>query len=156
MPKSNITIRPYREEDFDRLCQIHDPARMQELTLAGLTDAFLPLTIAAEQEDLFGYQVYVAEYEGQVAGFVAFTRDELAWLYVDQTLTRRGIGSALIAHALEQMEQDVTIEVLVGNTPAIAAYSAFGFTIQQTLSGSMPGNEEFAVSAHVMKCLPQT
>ena len=67
----NISIRPYREQDFQRLCEIHDPARRNELELAGLSAAFLPLTIAAEREGLFEYQLYVAEFGGTVAGFAA-------------------------------------------------------------------------------------
>lgn len=151
MKNSKICIRPYEERDFERLCQIHDPARKNELELAGLSAAFVPLTIAAQREGLFEYQLYVAEFEGQVAGFVAFTEDELAWLYVDSNLTRRGIGSSLIHFALEKMENDVAIEVLAGNAPAIAAYSSFGFTIEETITGSMPGNEDFTVTVHVMK-----
>ncbi len=149
---NNIGIRAYEPGDFAALCRIHDPARQKELALAGLSEAFLPLQIAAEREDLFGYSLYVAEYDGAVSGFVAFTQEELAWLYVDVALTRRGIGRALMAFALEHMDEDVTIEVLVGNQPAISLYESFGFQISQTISGVMPGNEEFPVSVHVMKC----
>ncbi len=151
MKNGNIYIRPYEERDFERLCQIHDPARKNELELSGLSAAFVPLTIAAQRENLFEYQLYVAEIEGQAVGFVAFTEDELAWLYVDVDLTRRGIGSSLIRFALEKMEADVTIEVLAGNAPAIAIYSSFGFAIEETLTGSMPGNEDFTVTVHIMK-----
>ncbi len=147
----NISIRPYREQDFQRLCEIHDPARRNELELAGLSAAFLPLTIAAEREGLFEYQLYVAEFGGTVAGFAAFTEDELAWLYVDVEMTRHGIGSSLIAYALDKMSDDVSVEVLVSNAPAIAVYSSFGFVVEKTITGVMPGNEEFAVKVHVMK-----
>ena len=33
----------------------------------------------------------------------------------------------------------------------IAVYSSFGFVIEKTITGVMPGNEEFAVKVHVMK-----
>lgn len=145
-----ILIRPYEERDFDRLEKIHDPARKNELLLAGLSDAFIPLAIAADREGLFGYQVYVAEYKGQVSGFIAFEEDEIAWLYVDINCARRGIGSALMEFAMQRVNDNVSIEVLSGNTPAIALYSSFGFEIKETLSGHMPGNEEFEVCVHVM------
>lgn len=54
-----LNIRKYEEKDFERLCQVHDPARKSELEHAGLSAAFLPLSIAAEREGLFEYQVYV-------------------------------------------------------------------------------------------------
>jgi hypothetical protein len=76
-----LNIRKYEEKDFERLCQVHDPARKSELEYAGLSAAFLPLSIAAEGEGLFEYQVYVAEDKGLVVGFIAFSDTELAWLY---------------------------------------------------------------------------
>lgn len=151
MKNTDIRIRPYEEGDFVRLCEIHDPARKKELGLAELPDAFLPLSVAAEREELFDYQVYVAEYRGTVAGFTAFTREEIAWLYVDVNHTRKGIGGSLIRFALEQVSEDAAIEVLAGNAPAIALYSSFGFQIRETLTGRMPGNERFAVTVHVMQ-----
>ena len=64
----NLTIRPYRPEDWSRLAAVHDDARLQELRLAGLEEAFLPLEIAAERENLFDYTLRVAEWDGQIAG----------------------------------------------------------------------------------------
>ncbi len=148
---TKITIRAYENRDFDAICHIHDPARKNELALAGLSEAFLPLTIAADREDLFDYRVYVAESNDQVLGFVAFTEDELAWLYVDVNYSRHGIGSRLIRYALEKMQEDISIEVLAGNQPALAAYSKFGFYIYETVHGKMPGNEAFPVTVHVLK-----
>lgn len=149
--ENQINIRAYAQEDFERLCEIHDPARKRELALAGLSEAFLPLTVAAEREGLFDYQLYVAEYGGLVAGFVAFTPDELAWLYVEPSHTRLGIGTRLMDFALRHMEGDVTMEVLVGNTPALALYKTFGFTVSETVTGVMPGNETFPVTVYVLR-----
>lgn len=148
--ENTITIRPYEDKDFARLTQIHDPARKNELALAGLSEAFVPLVEAAEREGLFDYSVYVAECEGIVAGFVAFSEEEIAWLYVDVKQARRGIGRSLIRFALERVSDEVSIEVLAGNAPAIALYSSFGFQIRETLTGVMPGNEAFPVTVHVM------
>ncbi len=144
-------IRAYESRDFDALCQVHDSARKNELALAGLSEAFLPLATAADREGLFDYQIYVAEGNSQVLGFVAFTEDELAWLYVDVKYPRCGIGSRLIRYALGRMQEDVSVEVLAGNQPALAAYSKFGFRIYETVHGKMPGNEAFPVTVHVLK-----
>ena len=79
-----LAIRPYRPEDFPGIERVHDRARRVELRYAGLEDAFLPLRIAAEREDLFAYPgLFVAELGGEIAGFAACTQEELAWLYVD-------------------------------------------------------------------------
>ena len=124
----SIIIRPYRDADWPRLCAIHDAARQTELALAGLLDAFLPLEIAAQREGLFSYTLRVAELDGQAAGFAAFTNDELAWLYVDPALARRGVGRALVA-----------------------LYEGCGFHRRKNLSGRMPGNEAFPVTVHVLE-----
>lgn len=151
MSAPHIEIRPYRDSDWPRLCAIHDAARKNELALAGLSDAFLPLEVAAQREGLFDYALRVAELDGQPAGFAAFTQDELAWLYVDPALARRGVGRALVEYALSEMGRPVSIEVLAGNAPALALYEGCGFCRTETLTGKMPGNEDFSVTVHVLE-----
>ncbi len=146
-----IAIRGFREAAGLRLQAIHDAARMDELRLAGLEGAFLPLSVAAQREGLFEYTLRVAELDGTAAGFAAFTPDELAWLYVDPALARRGVGRALVEDALERMERPVSIEVLEGNGPALALYLGCGFREAGTASGQMPGNEAFSVTCHVLR-----
>lgn len=51
----SITIRNYQVSDWNAIQKIHDESRKIELKLAGLEDAFLPLCIAAERENLFDY-----------------------------------------------------------------------------------------------------
>ena len=92
-----ITIRPCRPADWPRLQQIHDPARRNELALAGMPDAFRPLAEVAEEEGLFDYpHLDVAEVDGTAAGFAAYTNEELGWVYVDPAFSRKGIGRALL------------------------------------------------------------
>lgn len=146
-----LLIRDYQDSDWPRLQAIHDAARADELRLAGLEDAFLPLSVAAEREGLFEYALRVAELDGQPAGFAAFTEDELAWLYVDPALSCRGIGRALVEDALGRMERPASIEVLAGNEPALRLYQRCGFQKESVVSGKMPGNEEFAVTVHVLR-----
>ena len=151
MSAPHIEIRPYRDSDWPRLCAIHDAARRNELALAGLSDAFLPLEVAAGREGMFNYTLRLAELDGQTAGFAAFTEAELAWLYVDPTLARRGVGRALVEHALAEMGRPVSIEVLAGNAPALALYESCGFCRAETLTGKMPANEDFSVTVHVLE-----
>ena len=140
-----IKIRRFRQSDFETLCRIHDAARLIELELAGLADAFLPMAVAAEREGFFEYKVDVAESDGEVCGFVAYETRELAWLYVDPRFHRKGVGRALAAHALERCDPSVFVEVLAGNDPAISLYQSLGFEIKETQKGVMPGNEAFPV-----------
>lgn len=146
-----ITIRPYRPADWDRLQAIHDPARRNELALAGLPDAFRPLAEAAEAEGLFDYpHLDVAEVDGTAAGFAAYTDEELGWVYVDPALSRHGIGRALVRHALETEPGLYYVELLAGNTPARSLYESEGFVFRETLHGAMPGNESFRVTVDAL------
>jgi GNAT superfamily N-acetyltransferase len=95
-----MLIRPYSPTDWARPCVIHDAARLHELEAAGLSEAFLSLEDTAENEGLFDGEVLVAESEGQVQGFVAFTQHELTWLYVDPGKSRQGIGRRLLRRAI--------------------------------------------------------
>ena len=148
---NSLHIRPYRPEDWTRVAAIHDGARMQELRLAGLEAAFLPLEIAAEREGLFDYSVAVAERDGQPLGFAAWEEGELAWLYVDPPAMRQGIGAQLLDYVLARTGRPMSIEVLAGNTPALGLYQSRGFRVVDTQRGSMPGNEEFQVEVHVLE-----
>ncbi len=147
-----LAIRPYRPEDFPGIERVHDRARRVELRYAGLEDAFLPLRIAAEREDLFAYPgLFVAELGGEIAGFAACTQEELAWLYVDPAHFRKGVGRALAEHALQRFPGIRHVEVLSGNAPAKALYARLGFVTAATERGRMPGNEAFSVQVDCME-----
>lgn len=90
-----MIIRPYTPDDWDRVCQIHDAARRDELAAAGLDAAYLTLEQTAHNEGFHDYTVRVADAGGTVMGFVAFTTDELAWLYVDPAAYGMGVGTSL-------------------------------------------------------------
>ncbi|MBC3882662.1 GNAT family N-acetyltransferase [Undibacterium sp. LX40W] len=143
---TSLQLRPYASTDWIRVCAIHDAARKDELKAANLLDAFLTLEETAENEGFHEYDIVVAEHLGQVLGFVAFTKDELAWLYVDPSAYGKGIGSALIKAALQQSAGPMSAEVLDGNVNAIATYKKAGFIEVGHAQGHMPGNESFAVS----------
>lgn len=146
-----ISIRKYQENDFLRLCEIHDQARKQELKSANLEEAFIPLKTASKKEGLFrDYQVYVAIKEDNVVGFVAFNKEELGWLYVDPAFQHQGIGSKLIDFIVSSPYKPIYLEVLKGN-PAKNLYLKKGFKVIRHEKGQMPGNEKFQVEVDLMK-----
>jgi ribosomal protein S18 acetylase RimI-like enzyme len=141
-----MNIRPYTDDDWSRVCEIHDAARRDELAAAGLAGAFLTLEQTAENEGFHEYDILVAEVAGEVRGFAAFSEHELSWLYVEPGWYRKGIGSALVQAALRATGAPLTVEVLDGNEAAIAVYKKAGFVEVGRASGRMPGNERYAVS----------
>lgn len=146
-----MQIRPYQTADWPGICRVHDAARVFELEASGLSDAFLALEDTGEEEGLFDATLLVAEIDGQVAGFAGYTDDEVTWLYVDPARFRQGIGRALVDAVLRAAGKPLALDVLSGNSAALALYLSAGFTIVETISGKLAGNEQFAASAHVLR-----
>ena len=86
-----------------------------------------------------------------MAAFSAYTDEELAWLYVAPKAMGQGIGKKLVAQALATAPGIQSIEVLRGNEPARKLYEAFGFYLEKTEKGVMPGNEAFEVEVYCMR-----
>jgi ribosomal protein S18 acetylase RimI-like enzyme len=146
-----MTLRPYSPTDWERLCLVHDAARVHELEASGLATAFLTLEATAGNEGLFDGEVVVAEVDGEVRGFVAYAVGELTWLYVEPSKYRQGIGRKLLRHAIMALEGNVSTEVLVGNEAALALYLSEGFKVQRRVDGRLTGNEKFAASGYVLQ-----
>ena len=147
-----LSIRPYHSDDWERINEIHDSARLQELKLAGIEGAFLPLSTAAEREGLVEYAVCVACLNDKVVGFTAYDDQELAWLYVDPLYSRQGIGRSLIQHVIDHTNcRPLKIEVLAGNTPAINLYHSMDFYQTRKAIGVMPGNEDWTVTVYCLE-----
>ena len=150
MADAPITIRPYTDGDWDAIARIHDAARLDELRDSVGVAAFRTLAQTAEPEGLFDGQVWVAELDGRVAGFVALDDDEVTWLYVDPRRYRHGVGRALLRHAVAAAGPRVEVTVLDGNPAALALYTSEGFTITETRTGALVGNEAFPATGHIM------
>lgn len=147
-----IEIRSYEEHDWISIEDIHDKARYIELKLANLEEAFVPLEKAAYNEGLFDYVVDVAVIDDKTVGFIAYTKDEIGWLYVHPEYMGNGIGAKLVQHVIKNnSEGSINIEVLVGNEPARKLYEKLGFKVVQIAEGVMPGNESFSVHAYCME-----
>jgi ribosomal protein S18 acetylase RimI-like enzyme len=144
-------LRPYRPDDWRRLCEIHDAARRDELAASGLADAFLDLNATAESEGLFNGTLTVLDVGGRVEGFIAFSATEITWLYVDPAAYRRGFGRALLRHAFAQCGGTVSLEVLVGNDAALQLYLAEGFRIVRRVDGRLTGNESHRAAGLVLE-----
>ena len=145
-----MIVRTYIQSDWNDLCEIHDRARLDELKLASLENAYLPLNVAAKREGFFDYTILVAEQDGKVQSFIAFDSEEIAWLYADPKIYRRGVGKALLEKALTVRNLPVSIEVLQGNSSALNFCKRCGFKEVGMDSGLMRGNESYTVTVHIL------
>ena len=82
--------------------------------------------------------------------FVAYSDEELAWLYVEPKFCIKGVGGALIRHAVADLEPTMAIELLEGNTPALELYLSEGFKLIKRIEGRLEGNEDFAAVGLVL------
>ena len=82
---------------------------------------------------------------------------ELLTIAVDPNLRRQGIGRALVADfctiARQKGAQTAFLEVAANNTPAIALYTAAGFTQSGLRRAYYHGPDGTAIDAAVMACL---
>jgi GNAT superfamily N-acetyltransferase len=150
---ARLSIRPYAPDDWEAIARVHDAARMQELTASVGPEAFLDLAATAEDEGLFDGELWVAVADEDVVGFVAYDDAEVTWLYVHPDAQRRGIGRALLRRALRHAEDNhvTTVEVTVlEGAPARGLYESEGFTLTETRTGPLVGNETFTATGHIM------
>ena len=146
-----VNTRPYQSTDWSRLCEIHDAARLDELSLTVGTEAFLSLEQTAESEGLFDDKLVVAEVDGVVQGFVVYSDAELTWLYVDPQFYKKGVGRSLVRHAIADSTSAMELELLEGNTPALKLYLSEGFKVIKRIEGQLEGNEDFAAVGLVLR-----
>ncbi|HET6857392.1 MAG TPA: GNAT family N-acetyltransferase [Streptomyces sp.] len=158
MSTYTVTVRPYREADWDAVSRIHDTARRDELRGHAGADAFPPLAETYEDEGFFDGSVWVAagggdgDDGGEVLGFAALDDAELTWLYVDPARYRQGIGRLLLRRALaDGGGSTVRCTVLDGNDAARALYESEGFVHVETRTGRLAGKVPFAATGHIMK-----
>lgn len=143
-----LNIRPYEPSDWPAVEDVHDRARLSELAMTVGADAFRDLSSTAEEDGLFNGELWVAESDAGVVGFVCVEDQEITWLYVHPAQQGKGIGRRLLDHALSRIEGEATAWVLAGNEPALRLYTAAGFTICETKAGHLAGSPETSATGH--------
>jgi ribosomal protein S18 acetylase RimI-like enzyme len=147
----DILLRKYKYSDWEAISKIHDEARLDELRGTIDLNAFIPLSTAAFNEGLFNGEIIIAEIENEVAGFIGFNNKTIDWLYVSPSHYKKGIGTALIEHALSKVKDEIRIAVFKNNLPALNLYRKMGFTEERTFKGPMIGAEEFEAEGIALK-----
>ncbi|MDJ0571730.1 MAG: GNAT family N-acetyltransferase [Pleurocapsa sp. MO_192.B19] len=148
-----IQLRKYQPKDWDAIATIHDRARLDELNASVGAEAFLSLAETAEDEELFEGEVWVAEDNDLVVGFVAIDSEMtwITWLYVLPDRYRQGIGRRLLRQAIANCKTVVYTSVLSGNNAAQNLYQSEGFEIIETKTGKLCGNESFLATGHILQ-----
>lgn len=115
-----IRVRPVREGEVEALSEL----AMRSKAVWGYGAEFLqrcrPL-LRVTGECISANVVYAADVDGRIAGFYSIApRGEVArpdYLFVEPEFLRQGIGSVVLAHALDQARELGMTKVLVESDP---------------------------------------
>jgi len=92
-------------------------------------------------------EVWVAETEDGIVGYLALKGSYVDRLYISPLHQRRGIGSALLTHAMERSPTGLELHTHQKNTQARAFYEKHGF-VAVTYGISPPPENEPDVEYH--------
>ena len=138
MPTDELLLRRADESDADTVAAIHFASRRKALMPATIhtEDAVRSWLGARLQSD----EVWLAEVDGQPAGYARVTPSWLDDLYVAPNYAGRGVGSALLDLVKAQRPDGFCLWVFEMNLPARSFYTARGLVELEHTDGS--GNEE--------------
>ena len=89
-----------------------------------------PDAVELPAEQVAEGQVFVAELDGQVAGFAALVEGELDGLFVEPELWRRGIGTALVNQAAHEARRKGLSLAVTAGPSARLFYESCGFSVE--------------------------
>lgn len=89
-----------------------------------------PDAIDLPESKIANGHVWVAELDGNIAGFAAVVEGELDGLFVEPELWRRGIGAALVETATHEARRKGLALKVIANHAARAFYERCGFAVE--------------------------
>lgn len=89
-------------------------------------------------------EVYVADNEGNILGFVALVDNHIASIFVDNEKQGKGIGSSLLNY-VKKLSTELTLNVYQKNRSSVNFYQSKGFKILSETIDETTGEKEFAM-----------
>jgi ribosomal protein S18 acetylase RimI-like enzyme len=136
-------IRPFSLQDADRLAALWHASWRSTGVRASTQVSAADLRQRVDQELSAGWEVFVAEHEGALLGFVALKPASrcLDQLFIDPKAKRLGIGRKLFDLARTVMPQGFWLRTAAENKEARAFYQAVGMTLDRTEPHPQHGHE---------------
>ncbi|HUI25710.1 MAG TPA: GNAT family N-acetyltransferase [Candidatus Kryptonia bacterium] len=132
-----------RDEDFEAVVRVWHASGLAAYTFIELWQQFT----LEQARDVFrehvanDCEVWVAETEDGIVGYSALKESYLARLYVSPQHQRRGVGLALLKHAMERKPAGLELHTHQKNFPARAFYEKRGFVAVKFGISPPPENE---------------
>ncbi|MBI3944768.1 MAG: GNAT family N-acetyltransferase [Armatimonadetes bacterium] len=155
----NTSIRQMADRDIEtvlRIIRAHDAfdGECADRDLRGY-----PGDPARRRSPHEAYFVAVDDDSGEVIGVSGYFTDRyrtpgifwLGWTYVDERFRRRGAGSALLRHVVQQVREKGARKLYIdtGSAPsyqaAVALYQRFGFAVEGQLKDYYGDGEDFLI-----------
>lgn len=148
-----MAIRKYQSEDFDQLAKVMDEGRKQELQTEGLAEAFVALKDAPYLNYFLSCDIYIAEVDKRIVGFIGLRKSRLEFIYVMPGMQGQGIGTALMEKALTKLPRPVKLAVFSENEKAKRLYEKFGFKVIETRTEKWSDNVPVFFSEDTMELM---
>jgi putative acetyltransferase len=135
-------IRPFQEKDLDAAAELWLNVNLASHNFIP-ADYFKDYYDALKQQ-LLQAEVYVAEENRVITGFIGLHQNHIEGLFVLSTYQNKGIGTALIRQCQEKY-QTLSLYVYKKNQNAIAFYEKLGFHKEQSKIDAHTGQEEYSM-----------
>lgn len=135
-----MTIRKFRENDFNRIAEIYSHSKLDELRFEREQFELLPLEEDESRlQKLLESIIVVYDHGGIVVGYGAVFRNEIRALFVHPLYRGKGIGKALLDCLLKETVSPAMLYVAKSNFPAKSIYHKYGFKVTREFETSYNG-----------------
>ncbi|MFS0724118.1 N-acetyltransferase [Paenibacillus sp. 1P07SE] len=139
-----MRIRPVLPADIPRLVELWE-------LCSQAAHAFIPASYWHSQREAMAEQylpaaeTYVLELDGVPAGFISLVDSRVAALFVDQASQGKGLGKALLRHAMT-LRPKLDLQVYQKNEAAVNFYTTQGFAVVEECTDPHTGEEEYVMA----------
>ncbi len=135
-------IRKCRPSDLDAVARIWLNANLDAHSFVGAT--YWREARDAVRAQIAQAEVYVAEEDNAIVGFVGLVGDFLAGLFVQADRRSQGLGAELLSY-VKNIKSALTLHAYKQNARAVAFYQREGFVIQEDSVDEL-GFEEYVMT----------
>lgn len=135
-------IRKFQAADLDAVARIWLQTNLEAHDF--VPDHFWQDQLADVKKAFLAADLYVAEEDGKIAGFIGLEGDQVSGLFVAAPYQSRGIGKALLDEA-KQSRQQLRLRVYEQNPRALEFYEREDFKFQGEGTDPYTGEPEYAL-----------
>lgn len=138
-----LTIRPASPTDLDAIMNLWLTGNLaaHDYISAGFWHAHE----AEVRQAMSASQLWVAEKNNTLLGFLGLVDDYIAGLFVDSKAQGQGVGGKLVTH-LQATHERLTLAVYQKNTRAIRFYQHHGFILGNSQVDEATGEKEYLMT----------